>query len=74
MGNSPSRTEYAYFAGMIDGEGSLYIRKLKTNYASFEINFCSAHRQVIDWAQVRWPGYVRERSGKKVGHRSSWEW
>jgi len=58
----PTAEDWAYFAGLIDGEGSLQINRRKRQerrspsyHATLSI--ANTDRRIIDWLQERWPGY-----------------
>jgi hypothetical protein len=65
------KSEWAYLAGLFDGEGCLKVvlRKRKKS-AAFQLNLdiCNTHRGVLDWVHKKLGGgvlYSTERSGKE---------
>lgn len=67
-----SGEEHAYAAGIIDGEGSIYIRssrhgKAKREYLSAWLTVTSSDPRLIAWFHERWGGTVTADYHKRAG-------
>ena len=72
-----SRTEWAYLAGLIDGEGSITIMRQKGKPAAVRVRFNNTDEAVIEWVISRFGGLKCEANsnssyGKKICHRLDW--
>src|SRR5437588_3243208 len=76
----PSWLDRAYASGLFDGEGCVYIARLRpessANRPRFQLQtvVSNTNRDVLDWLWMRWGGYVlvaRRADGKT---RASWQW
>jgi hypothetical protein len=60
----PTELDYAYAAGIIDGEGNVSIRKKalrkgrRTRDIHTEVIISITHRPVLEWFQARWGGGI----------------
>lgn len=70
-------TEWAYLAGLIDGEGSISIGRQSGKPTSAKVRFNNTDRDVIDWVKNRFGGLECEANsnssyGKKICWRLDW--
>ena len=61
--------EIGYMAGLLDGEGSVSIKKYTSPrghnwYYAIEIQIYNNHRPVLEWIQLRFPGEVFSRKAR----------
>lgn len=70
----PSAVDYAYLAGIFDGEGTLR----STNNTKLYGGSCSAvwssDPELIRWLWVRWGGRVYTHQPKNKKHKTCWSW
>jgi hypothetical protein len=59
-----SETELAYLAGIIDGEGCVYVPKSTARDLSPEVIISNTDMELLAWIQVRFGGRLREASGR----------
>ena len=71
----------AYIAGIIDGEGCIYVRKVKPGkrYKYIQHSICIAvnntDKKMIDFLQNNFPAYVRGyKNNNSVHRRKVWVW
>lgn len=76
-------TDWAYAAGFVDGEGCIavtrsYVRRLERFQYSVQIVVANNRREVLDWLQSIWGGWVvplgsPDRSASGLA-KESWHW
>src|SRR5690349_20279552 len=68
-------TQAAYLAGIVDGEGCIYVGKSGNNYMSAWVAICMTHKPTIEWiGEVTGCGMVIEHRTKQQGRRKAWLW
>jgi hypothetical protein len=74
----PTREETAYFAGMIDGEGTICCRRISNRantpsgfktYYTIDIAIHNSHRGVLEWLAERFCGQIYTRERRKEHHK-----
>ena len=65
----PSDTELAYFAGIIDGEGCIYVPKADAKYRSPQVVVSNTDLELLAWVQARFGGYLAKASGRAPMNR-----
>jgi hypothetical protein len=67
--------ELAWAAGLFEGEGTVRINKPGVrNWGHVAVSVVNTDRQVVDWFQARWPGYMRPATGLREDQRDAWVW
>lgn len=67
--------ELAWAAGLFEGEGTVRIsRPAPRNWGSLTASVVNTDRQVLDWFQARWPGYMKAATGLRPEQRDAWVW
>ncbi len=80
-----SETDWAYLAGLIDGEGcvGVYLRskvhrgsRQKTSSPSYKIllNIVNSHRGVLEWVLCHLGGDIQPKSAAAGNHKPAWVW
>jgi len=76
----PSQNDWAYFAGLIDGEGSISMQRSRVSGRKSTEHFIKVQvyntcRHVLDWLKERWGGSIR-RDGTPTGisRRQCYAW
>lgn len=73
-----SKQQWAYIAGLIDGEGtvSLFKSDPKHNRGShtLQISIVNTYKPVLDWVKLHLGGYITTRSRKNVKWRTAYQW
>jgi hypothetical protein len=72
-----SETQLAYLAGIIDGEGSIYIQKIKrvkSPHFDVRFNVTNTDKTLIDWLQSTFGGLVYHRNGCNERCKDRYEW
>ena len=75
-----SKLTAAYLAGLIDGEGSLEIQRIKgdqyKNGISYQarIRICMTNKEIIKWLYESFGGYFCERVIEDKNFKNSYEW
>ena len=70
----------AYAAGLFDGEGSIFIGKVKTNRNKsgllfrLHIEMCNTNEPIVKWMQLYFGGSVYERYADTNTRRTLWSW
>jgi len=73
-------TEIAYLAGLVDGEGSIYIGnfscspKTQEPYFQTNIQITNTSKQLIDWLQSTFGGLVNNRRKQLPHHLQCYAW
>ena len=70
-----SAAELAYFAGLVDGEGSIYLRKGERGNLQMRLQMVNTNELLIDWVQIRFGGrkYLVERV-TRANHKPLYHW
>jgi len=73
------KTTYAYFAGLIDGEGSIQIGNSNVNkspkYLRMQVNIQMVDKfEILKKAQLIWGGYLYNRKARTDKHRATIHW
>jgi len=70
-----TKLELAWAAGLFEGEGTVRINKpTKRNMGALIVSVTNTDRQIVDWFQTRWPGYMKGVSGMRPDQRPAWAW
>lgn len=74
-----SSTDAAYAAGMLDGEGSIDMKRNRQKLGNYNLRVAvvNTNREVLEWFQPRFGGKVSPHSGKEAlekGWKPSWAW
>jgi hypothetical protein len=73
-----SKEKLAYFAGLIDGEGSIFICKaiLDSGMPShnLEVTITNTNRKIIDWLLDNLGGTERNSGKRGTADKSQWAW
>jgi len=75
----PLDTDWAYAAGLVDGEGCISVTRSFTRSSDrFNYGVCvvvaNRDRAVLDWMQVIWGGWVVATSARQGHSRDCWNW
>jgi hypothetical protein len=70
-----TESDLHWAAGLFEGEGTVTIavRNRDETYR-IVVSIANTDRQVIDWFQSRWPGYVQGAYGKRPRRKPAWYW
>lgn len=67
--------ELAWAAGLFEGEGTVRINKPgRRNWGHLAVSVVNTDRQVVEWFQSRWPGYMKVATGMRPSQRQAWVW
>lgn len=67
--------ELAWAAGLFEGEGSIRINKpTRRNLGALIASVTNTDRDVVDFFQARWPGYMKPARGLRPDQRPAWVW
>lgn len=67
--------ELAWAAGLFEGEGTVRInRPSQRNWGALVVSVVNTDKQIVDWFQTRWPGYMKAATGLKPQQRQAWVW
>lgn len=67
--------ELAWAAGLFEGEGTVRINKPSLrSWGAVCVSVVNTDRQILDWFQARWPGYMKAATGLQPNHREAWVW
>lgn len=71
-----SDLELAWAAGLFEGEGTVRINKpTRRNLGHLAVSVVNTDRQVVDFFQARWPGYMKAATGlDPTRQRPAWVW
>jgi hypothetical protein len=70
-----SPQELAWAAGLFEGEGTIRInRPTRRNLGTLVVSVVNTDRQVVDFFQARWPGYMKPATGLGPNARPAWVW
>jgi hypothetical protein len=72
----PPVAERAYFAGLLDGEGSVLARRTKGPKGGFEylVTLANTDENMVRWIADRWGGTVYTYPPRAANHRQQWTW
>jgi hypothetical protein len=75
----PSDTDWAYAAGFVDGEGCIAIvRSFEPRrgryYYGVNVVVANCNREVLEWIQSKWGGWVVALPKTNENSRSTWHW
>lgn len=67
--------DLAYFAGLVDGEGSIYLRKGVRGNLQMRLSVVNTNEVLIDWIVSRFGGkkYLVERTSRS-NHKPAYHW
>lgn len=58
----PTRTDYVYLAGLLDGEGCIAMRQTKTAFVRVTVSIAMTHEPVVRWLHETFGGgFYRDR-------------
>jgi hypothetical protein len=70
-----SSFELAWAAGLFEGEGTVRINvPTRRNCGALLVSVVNTDREVIDFFQRRWPGYMKTAHRPSLRHRPAWVW
>jgi hypothetical protein len=75
----PEATDWAYAAGFVDGEGCISVtRSFSPPRDRYLYGVCAVvanrDRDVLDWMQTTWGGWLVKFSTRADGARTCWNW
>lgn len=70
----PSSLQYAYLAGLLDGEGYIGGSKGNGGYWRLGTEISMTHRPTIDWLQTTFQGCIYTPTVPKPNARQYWKW
>lgn len=68
-----SITDYAYLAGLLDGEGWFGSAKSNNSYAP-RIQIGMTNYDVLFWCHTRFGGHIHDMGSSRVGIKQAWKW
>src|SRR5215472_10972107 len=69
------RIELAIAAGLMEGEGTIRIaRPRKYTKGTLCVSVTNTDKEIIDWMNHRWPGYVKPLSVSGANRKPAWMW
>lgn len=76
------KEKIAYFAGIMDGEGTIGIYKRKPNHKSghknfiyrIEIRVTNTDVRLIEWLKTNFGGGIYPCTRQRANHKKAWEW
>lgn len=76
IGEPVKDVELAWAAGLFEGEGTVRINKpTKRNLGHLVVSVVNTDRDVLDFFQQRWPGYMKPATGLDPRRqRPAWVW
>ncbi len=70
-----SDIEAAYAAGILDGEGSIVLTRIrKTRWPSPIVSVVSTDRELLEWLRDRWGGCIIRKRTYAAHHTQSYVW
>jgi hypothetical protein len=67
--------EAAYAAGILDGEGSISLTRVRKNrYPSPQVSVSTTDPELLDWFRARFGGSIVRKPSYKPTHSQSYEW
>lgn len=70
-----TEAEFAFAAGLIEGEGTVRISKpTQRNTGHLVVSCVNTNRQLTDWLQERWSGYCKPATGLRPEQRPAFVW
>jgi hypothetical protein len=75
----PSETDWAYAAGIVDGEGCIavvrsFVPARGRYYYGVNVVVANTNRDMLSWMQCMWGGWVVEVPNRKATERRAWAW
>lgn len=74
----PTKEDYIYAAGFVDGEGTLRIShsKAKPTTYTLKVQVVNTNKEVLDWFKEKFNGTVRMsyKASKKYKRKACWVW
>ena len=68
-------TKLAYTAGLLDGEGTIYLRIVDGGTLVLRLTIVNTNELLMQWLQLNFGGNVtRSRSDKNPKHKDLWAW
>jgi hypothetical protein len=79
VAKGPTLTDWVYAAGFVDGEGCIAIARAfvpgrERYYYSVQVVVANRDREVFDWMQSVWGGWVVSVSRGQERARPAWHW
>lgn len=68
------KTDWAYFAGIIDGEGSIILSTEYGRTLSLIVSVGNTSSVLIEWLHTNFGGNVSKDKIRYVNHKQSWHW
>lgn len=68
-----SELDYAYLAGLVDGEGSIGCWHSRDEYYTVGMSVAMTHRPTVEWLQQTFGGYFHAER-VKAGYKASFRW
>ena len=69
----PTPLEWAYFAGLVDGEGSLFVQQRPYSFKS-ELEITNTHKPTLEWIQARFGGSLKPRAQRNNHWKPYYRW
>jgi hypothetical protein len=67
--------EVAWAAGLFEGEGSIRINKpTRRNLGALIVAVTNTDRDILNFLQARWPGYMKPVAGGGPRRKQAWMW
>ena len=70
----PPIIDIHYFAGLVDGEGSIMLIAEGSKYKHPEISLTSTDKELIDWVIAVFGGKAYVNIPKVAHHKQAWHW
>lgn len=75
MLQSWAEAELAYFAGILDGEGSFVLHRNRIGYRfSCQVQVGNTDIRIMEWIRVRFGGSVNQERRSNVKHKPIYRW
>lgn len=69
------KMELAWAAGLFEGEGTVRINKPSLrNWGAVCVSVVNTDKQIVQWFQDRWPGYMKPATGLGPNRKPAWVW
>lgn len=69
----PTETDYAYFAGLLDGEGWIGSAKSASGSHAPRIQIGMTNYEVLQWCQDRFGGHIHQMNSR-LATKQAWKW
>lgn len=70
----PTAEDWAYLAGMIDGEGCVAVELFTGGSIGITVTIVNSHRSMLDWLTDRFGGCIRPRPNPIRRWKKTWSW